>query len=124
MMLVILFSLKSIESLENCLQTPFWSIMAELLQLNVELGSVYTKRQRQLYSNSAMTLVILSSLKSVERVENGLQIPFWSIIKELSMTIQAHSDGASFSHCGCIFESNYWRSQSHSVTDIHITHSM
>ena len=37
------------------------------------LGPVYTKRQRQRCDNSAMTLVILFSLKTVELFNNGLQ---------------------------------------------------
>ena len=37
------------------------------------LGPVYTKRQHQRYHHSAMTLVILFSLKSMETFENGLQ---------------------------------------------------
>ena len=37
------------------------------------LGPVYTKRQRQRCDHSAMTLVILFSLKSMEMLENGLQ---------------------------------------------------
>ena len=34
---------------------------------------VYTKRQRQRCDHSAMTLAILFSLKSIEKLENGLQ---------------------------------------------------
>ena len=34
---------------------------------------MYTKRQRQLCDNAAMTLAILFSLKSMESLENGLQ---------------------------------------------------
>ena len=41
--------------------------------VNEPLGSVYTKRQRQHYDNSAMMLAILFSLKSVESLENRLQ---------------------------------------------------
>ena len=37
------------------------------------LGPVYTKRQHQRCDNSAMTLAILFSLKSVEMLENRLQ---------------------------------------------------
>ena len=37
------------------------------------LGPIYTKRQRQRCDNSAMTLAILFSLKTVELLENGLQ---------------------------------------------------
>ena len=48
----------------------FWSVIAELLQLNVELGSVYIKDQHQCCDNSAMMLVILFSLKSMETVGN------------------------------------------------------
>ena len=36
-------------------------------------GPIYTKHQRQYYDNSAMTLTILFSLKSVELLENRLQ---------------------------------------------------
>ena len=36
-------------------------------------GPVYTKRQRQLCDNVAMTLVILFSLKTMESLENRLQ---------------------------------------------------
>ena len=39
----------------------------------VFLGSVYTKRQRQRCTNSAMMLAILFSLKSMETLENRLQ---------------------------------------------------
>ena len=38
------------------------------------LGPVYTKRQRQCCDNSVMTVTILFSLKSIESLENGLQI--------------------------------------------------
>ena len=34
-------------------------------------------------TNSAMTLAILFSLKSMETLENGLQPLFWSVIAEL-----------------------------------------
>ena len=37
------------------------------------LGPMYTKRQRQLCDNAAMTLAILFSLKTMESLENGLQ---------------------------------------------------
>ena len=37
------------------------------------LGPVYTKHQRQRCDHSAMTLVILFSLKLMETLENGLQ---------------------------------------------------
>ena len=43
-----------------------------LLGLTV-LGPVYTKRQRQLCDNSAMTLAILFSLKTMESLENRLK---------------------------------------------------
>ena len=51
------------------------------------LGPVYTKRQRQRCDNSAMTLAILFSLKSVESLENRLQphsgvTPFFSMRTE------------------------------------------
>ena len=36
------------------------------------LGPVYTKHQRRFCDHSAMTLVILFSLKSMETFENGL----------------------------------------------------
>ena len=42
-------------------------------------------------------------------------------------TLKAHSHGAFSSECDSVFESNYWRSQSHSLTsiiDVHTTHSM
>ena len=38
------------------------------------LGPIYTKWQRQHCPNSAMSLVILFSLKTVESLENGLQL--------------------------------------------------
>ena len=41
-------------------------------------GSVYPKRHRQHCDNSAMTLVILFSLKTMEYLENGLQLQFSS----------------------------------------------
>ena len=37
------------------------------------LGPVYTKRQRQCFHKSAMTLVILFSLQTMESLERGLQ---------------------------------------------------
>ena len=40
---------------------------------SARFGPVYTKHQRQGCNHSAMTLVILFSLKSVESTENGLQ---------------------------------------------------
>ena len=41
---------------------------------NVVLGPVYTKRQRQRCNHSAMMIAILFSFKSMETLENGLQI--------------------------------------------------
>ena len=38
-----------------------------------KLGPVYAKRQRQYCDNSAITLAILFSLKTMEVLENGLQ---------------------------------------------------
>ena len=54
----------------------------------IELGPVYTKHQRQRCDNSAMTLAILLSLKSVESLENRLQThsgatPLFSMRTEL-----------------------------------------
>ena len=72
MMLAILFSLKTMETLESGSQTPFWSVIAELMQLNVELGSIYIKHQQQRCNNSATTLVILFSLKSIESLQIGI----------------------------------------------------
>ena len=72
MMLAILFSLKTMQTLESGSQTPFWSIIAELLQLNVELGSIYIKHQHQRCNNFAMTLVIRFSLKTIESLQTGI----------------------------------------------------
>ena len=73
----------------------------EPLRVNVPLGPVYTKRQRQCCDNSVMTLVILFSLKSVESLENRLQTQsgvslqsctttlhfIWSDIADASLTL-------------------------------------
>ena len=56
-----------------------------------DLGPVYTKRQHQHYDHSAMTLVILFSLKSIEMLKSGLQT----------------KSGASSQSC-CSIEANAW----------------
>ena len=43
------------------------------------LGLVYTERERQRGENSAITLVILLSLKTMESLENGFAIPLFSM---------------------------------------------
>ena len=45
----------------------------ELCYVRSTLRSVYTKRQRSSCNNSAITLMILFSLKTMESLENGLQ---------------------------------------------------
>ena len=55
----------------NCHPTHFWWIG--------ESGHVYTKRQRQCCDHTAMTLVILFSLKSMEMLENGLQTHYGAL---------------------------------------------
>ena len=56
--LVILFSLKTMETPGNGLQPPSWRVIAELLQLNVELGSVYIKHQRQFCPDASDSVLI------------------------------------------------------------------
>ena len=60
----------------------------------LEQGPVYTKRQRQCCDNSAMTLAILFSLKSVESLENRLQphsgaTPLFSMRMEWQASLQS-----------------------------------
>ena len=60
----------------------------------LEQGPVYTKRQHQCSDNSAMTLAILFSLKSVESLENRLQphsgeTPLFSMRMELQASLQS-----------------------------------
>ena len=45
----------------------------DYLELFGELGTVYTKRKRQCCDKLLMTLAILSSMKTMESQENGLQ---------------------------------------------------
>ena len=47
--------------------------IVSLVQTVVLSGPVYTKRQCQRCNNSAMTLEILFSLKTMESLKNGLQ---------------------------------------------------
>ena len=45
-----------------------------LVHGDMTLGPVYTKRQRQRGDNSAMTLAVLFSSKTMESLENGSQL--------------------------------------------------
>ena len=42
------------------------------VRARIQQGPIYTKRRRQCCDNSAMMLVILFSLKTMESFENGL----------------------------------------------------
>ena len=63
----------------NCIvYEPAWKRCHFHLCLNIyePLRFIYTKRQRQRCDNSAMTLAILFSLKSVELLQNGFATHF------------------------------------------------
>ena len=49
------------------------------VSVNRPLGPFYTKHQHQRCDHSAMTLVILFSLKSMETLENGLQTHYGAL---------------------------------------------
>ena len=70
----------------------YWRTIPSLAQLE-SLGVVYYKRQRQLCDNTAISLATLFLLKTLESLENGLQIPsgaiplFSCVITALSLTL-------------------------------------
>ena len=53
--------------------------------MNGPQGPIYTERQHQCCDNSATTLVILISLKTMELIKNGLQ-PHSGVTPLFSMT--------------------------------------
>ena len=58
------------------------------------LGPVYTKRQRQYCDNSAMTLVILFTLKTMESLQNGVATHFQateSLVLTLMLGVNGHT---------------------------------
>ena len=55
----------------------------------ISLGPIYTKRQRQRCDNSAMTLAILFSLKTVESLENVKTTPLFSIRRSFVKDLEA-----------------------------------
>ena len=59
------------------------------------LGPIYTKRQRQCCDNSAMTLPIPFSLKSVESLENRLQ-PHSGATPLISMRMESQASSQSY----------------------------
>ena len=61
---------------EICFVVTKYNLSSWSSSANEPLGTVYTKRQRQCCDNSAITLAILFSLKTVESLENRLQTHF------------------------------------------------
>ena len=58
------------------------------------LGPIYTKRQRQCCDNSAMTLAILFSLKTMELLQNGVTT-YFQVIPLISMRTESQASSQS-----------------------------
>ena len=95
-----------IEFFKNSNQTAsFTKFTAERQFINWQWqsGPVYTKRQHQRCDNSAMTLAILFSLKSMESLENRLQ-PHSGVTPLFSMRTESQESSQS---C-CSVDADAW----------------
>ena len=70
------FSLKVVQKCHLCVIRKNSNGVCEMSQESLTLGPVYTKHQHQHCDNSAIMLVILSSLQTMELLKNGVATHF------------------------------------------------
>ena len=94
-----------------------------LCMLTASLGPVYTKRQSQYCDNSAMTLMILLSLKRMESLKNGLlphsgATPLFSMTAVSLASLLGYHRVHSGSRCTWALTDNFGRQMTSVLTNV------